>query len=214
MNRILRALALAAAMLVPAASPATAQVFGQLTSANLVPMGGHEGGFYLNATDNLLGGLAQLRLSFYPGVDFGFQGGIARVTWQGVDRATVRMGTDVRFSLAHSGEGFPVDIAAGGGLGLESSDSYHVLTLMPSGVVSRSFAVGQNGSISPYLGVGISFARADAGTTNQTFLSLPLRLGADFLVMPGLRLTGELNIPIGDTFNDSFGLTTGVTLPF
>jgi len=74
--------------------------------------------------------------------------------------------------------------------------------------------VGQNGSIAPYLGLGISFANVDAGTTRQTFLSLPLRLGADFRVMPGMSLTAEMQIPIGDGFNDSFGVMTGVNLPF
>jgi opacity protein-like surface antigen len=203
---------LAAALLV--AVPATAQVFGQLQSAEVLALNGHQAGFYLNAGDNTLGGLAQLRMSLYPGFDFGFQGGLQRVSWKSVDRTTLRLGGDLRASVAHSGEGFPFDVAVGGGLGVETSDNYHVLTLMPSGVVSHSYGVGQNGSISPYLGLGISFANVDAGTTRQTFLSLPLRLGADFRVMPGMSLAAELQIPIGDGFNDSFGVMTGVNLPF
>jgi opacity protein-like surface antigen len=213
MKRILGAVAmLAAALLVSA--PATAQVFGQLMGAEVLPLNGHQAGFYLNAGDNALGGLAQLRMSLYPGFDFGFQGGLQRVSWNQVDRTTLRLGGDLRASVAHSGEGFPLDIALGGGLGVETSDDYHILTLMPSGVVSRSFGVGQNGSISPYLGLGISFANVDAGSTHQTFLSLPLRLGADFRVMPGMSLAAEMQIPIGDGFNDSFGVMTGVNLPF
>lgn len=203
---------LAAALLV--AVPATAQVFGQLMSAEVLPLNGHSAGFYLNAGDNALGGLAQLRMSLYPGFDFGFQGGLQRISWKNVDRTTLRLGGDLRASVAHSGEGFPFDVAVGGGLGVETSDNYHVLTLMPSGVVSHSYGVGQNGSISPYLGLGISFANVDAGSTSQTFLSLPLRLGADFRVMPGMSLAAEMQIPIGDGFNDSFGVMTGVNLPF
>ncbi len=213
MKRILGAAAMLAAALFHA-SPATAQVFGQLNSAEVLALNGHQAGFYLNAGDNKLGGLAQLRLSLYPGMDFGFQGGLQRVTWKGADRTTLRLGTDLRVSVAHSGEGFPVDIAVGGGLGVETSDNYHVLTLMPSGVMSRSYSVGQNGSISPYLGLGISFANVDAGTTRQTFLSLPARLGADFHVMPGMSLAAEMQIPIGNGFNESSGLMTGVNLPF
>ena len=213
MKRIVPAAGLIAAALF-APGPAAAQVFGQLTSAEILPLNGHVAGFYLNASDNTLGGLAQLRMSLYPGIDFGFQGGLQRVSWQGSDRTTLRLGGDLRVAIAHSGEGFPFDIAAGGALGVETSDDYHVLTLMPSGVMSRSFGVGQNGSIAPYLGLGFSFANVDAGPVRQTFLSLPLRLGADFRVMPGMSLSAELQIPIGDGFNDGFGVMTGVNLPF
>ena len=213
MKRIVPAAALIAAAIF-APGPAAAQVYGQLTSAEILPLNGHAAGFYLNASDNTLGGLAQLRMSLYPGIDFGFQGGLQRVSWQGSDRTTLRLGGDLRAAIAHSGEGFPFDIAAGGALGVETSDNYHVLTLMPTGVMSRSLGVGQNGSIAPYLGLGISFANVDAGATRQTFLSIPLRLGADFRVMPGMSLSAEAQIPLGDGFNDSFGVMTGVNLPF
>src|SRR4029077_6858714 len=53
--------------------PAAAQVWGQYTSAETVPVNGHMFGGYLHASSNFLGLLAQLRLSFYPNVDFGFQ---------------------------------------------------------------------------------------------------------------------------------------------
>jgi hypothetical protein len=213
MKRMLPAAAIIAAALF-SAGPVGAQVFGQFTSAEILPINSHEAGFYLDASDNVLGGLAQLRMSLYPGVDFGFQGGLQRVTWQGTDRATLRLGGDLRAAVAHSGEGFPLDIAAGGALGVETSDDYHVLTLMPTAVMSRSFGVGQNGSIAPYLGLGISFANVDAGATRQTFLSLPMRLGADFRVMPGMSLSAEMQFPVGDGFNESFGVVTGVNLPF
>jgi len=32
--------------------------------------------------------------------------------------------------------------------------------------------------------------------------------------MPGMSLSAEMQIPIGDDFNESFGLVTGVNLPF
>ena len=212
MKRMHRAAVVFAVALL-AAAPASAQVFGQFSGAEVLPLNGHQAGFYLNAGDNVLGGLAQLRMSLYPGIDFGFQGGLARVTWQGADRTTLRLGGDLRAAVASSGEGFPVDVAVGGALSVETSDNYHVLTLMPTGVVSRSYAVGRNGGISPYLGLGISFANVDAGTTRQTFLSLPARLGGEFHVMPGMILTTELQIPLGNGFNDSFGLLMGINLP-
>ncbi len=214
MPNMRRVAALLAASILLATAPAAAQVFGQFSSAEVLPMNGHEAGFFLNAGDNTLGGLGQLRLSFYPGIDFGFQGGLSRVTWQGVDRTTLRLGADLRVAVGHSGEGFPFDISVGGGLGVETSDDYHVLTLMPSGVMSRSWTLGQSGSIAPYLGLGLSFAHADAGSTNETFLSLPLRLGADLRGMPGMRLSAELQAPLGDSFNDDVGVLTGVKLAF
>src|SRR5258705_6644118 len=56
---------------------AFAQVPGQFTGAEILPVNAHMYGGYLVASNNVVGGLAQLRLSFYPGVDFGFQGGLA-----------------------------------------------------------------------------------------------------------------------------------------
>jgi len=211
------AAALAAASLaavLAAAPPALAQVYGTYASAEILPVNGHQAGFFLNASDRTLAGLAQLRLSFYPGIDFGFQGGLARVSWKQGDRTTLRLGSDLRIAVAHAGEGFPFDIALDGGLGVESSDSYHVLTLMPGAVASRPISMGENGSIAPYVGLGLAFANVDAGATQQTFVTLPLRLGADLRIMPGMRLSAELQIPIGNAFNESVGVATGVNLPF
>ena len=213
MNPRLRAAAICAALLCTA-SPASAQVFGTFSSADILPMNSHQVGVYLNASDKTLGALSQLRLSLYPGVDFGFQGGLARVNFEGKDQVTLRLGTDLKVAVGHAGEGFPFDIAVGGGLGVESSDDYHVLTIMPSAVASRPFPFGQGGSVSPYVGLGISFENVDASSTHETFVSFPLRIGGDVRVVPGLRVSAEFQIPIGDAFNQSFGVLTGVNLPF
>ena len=90
MKPILRAVALCAAACFGAASPASAQVFGTFASADILPINAHQVGFYLQASDRTLSGLAQLRLSMYPGLDFGFQGGLARVSWEGNDIVTLR----------------------------------------------------------------------------------------------------------------------------
>ena len=196
------------------AAPASAQVFGTLGSAERVPMNGHVVGAYLNASNDVLGMFSQLRLSFYDGIDFGFQGGLSRVSVGGNDRTAVRLGTDVEFMTARAGANFPLDLALGGGLGVESSDGYHVLTLMPSAIASRTFALGQNGSIAPYIGVGLSFANVDANNTRDTFTSFPIRLGGDLRVMPGVRFVAEMQFAVGNTYTDDFGLATGVNLPF
>ena len=198
-----------------AAVPASAQVFGTLGSAERVPMNGHIVGAYLNASNDVLGMFGQLRLSFYEGIDFGFQGGLSRVSVEGgADRTAVRLGTDIGFMTARAGPNFPVDLALGGGLGVESSDDYHVLTLMPSAIASRTFAMGQNGSIAPYLGIGLSFSNVDAQSTKQTYTYLPVRIGGDLRVMPGIRFVAEMQFAVGNTYTDDFGIATGVNLPF
>lgn len=197
-----------------AAAPAGAQVFGTLGSAERVPMNGHVVGAYINATNDVLGMFGQLRLSFYDNIDFGFQGGLSRVSVGGNDRTAVRLGTDIEFMTARAGANFPIDLALGGGLGVESSDGYHVLTLMPSAVASHTFAMGQGASVAPYVGVGLSFANVDANSTKDTFTSLPIRLGGDLRVMPGIRFVAEMQFAVGNTYTDDFGLATGVNLPF
>jgi opacity protein-like surface antigen len=197
-----------------AAAPASAQVFGTLGSAERVPMNGHVVGGYINATNDVLGMFGQLRLSFYDGIDFGFQGGLSRVSVGGNDRTAVRLGTDIEFMTARAGANFPLDLALGGGLGVESSDGYHVLTLMPSAIASRTFALSQSSSIAPYVGIGLSFANVDASGTKNTFTSLPVRVGGDLRVMPGIRFVAEMQFAVGNTYTDDFGLATGVNLPF
>jgi hypothetical protein len=214
MIRTIRAALLLAALLPLAATPAHAQVFGQLTSAEIIPINGHEFGGYFNVSDNVVGMLGQLRMSFYPGVDFGFQGGLSRLNVVAGDRTSLRLGTDVRVGAARASESFPVDLAIGGGLGVETSDRYHVLTLMPSAVASRPYALGQSASVSPYLGVGLSFRSIDVASTRENDFSIPLRLGADLKAMPGVRIAAELQVSVANSFGDNVGFAAGVNMPF
>lgn len=214
MKRILVAAALITAALPAFAPAAGAQVFGQFTGADVLPVNGHETGAYLVASDNVLGLLGQLRLSFYPGVDFGFQGGLSRLQYGHSDRTLVRLGGDFKVATARASESFPVDLALGGALGIETSDNYHVLTLMPQAVASRSWPVGQTMSITPYAGTGLSFRNVDAGPTQENNFSIPLRLGADMRVMTGVRVTAELQLQVASSFGDNVGFLTGVNLPF
>lgn len=214
MIRTMRAALLLAALLPLAAQPAHAQVFGQLTSAEIVPMNGHEFGGYLNFSDNVVGVLGQLRMSFYPGIDFGFQGGLSRLNVSSGDRTSLRLGTDVRAAAAHASENFPVDLAIGGGLGVETSDRYHIFTLMPSAVASRPYSLGQSASVSPYLSVGLAFRSIDVSSTRETDFSIPLRMGADFKAMPGVRIAAELQINVANSFGDNVGFAGGVNMPF
>lgn len=214
MKRLLFAAACIASALFALAPAAGAQAFGQFTGADVLPVNGHESGAYLIASDNVLGLLGQLRLSFYPGVDFGFQGGLSRLHYTGGDRTLVRLGTDFKVATARASETFPVDLALGGALGVETSDDVHVLTLMPQAVASRAFPVGQSMNVTPFLGAGLSFRNVDAGPTHDNNFSVPLRMGADMRVMTGLRVTAELQVQVGGSFGDNVTFLTGVNLPF
>lgn len=207
------AIALAAAG-IAVALPARAQTFGQFTSAEIIPTNGRLFGAYVVASENVASLLGHLRLSFYPGVDFGFQGGLSRQDFSSGDRTTLRLGTDLKIAVRRQSEAQPVAISIGGGLSVETGDDFSVLSVGPTAVVSRAFATGERTSISPYVGLGIAFTNIDVGDANDTDVSVPLRVGADFGVMPGMSLMGELQFQLGDAFNDDFGFSAGVNMPF
>jgi hypothetical protein len=208
--------ALAAALILAAlgaAAPADAQVFGQFTPGAVVPVNGHVFGAYLTASENVTGGLAQLRLSFYPNLDFGFHGGLTRLDLgPGIaTRTTLRVGGDVRWQVANMNQGARVDVAAGGALGVETADHFKVVTLGPSVVASRPLA---GGGIVPYAGTALNFISRDVSGHEATDLSLPLRFGMDARLAPGLHVVAELQLLVVDRYNDDVAFATGVNLPF
>jgi hypothetical protein len=208
------AVALVAAVLAAAPSAARAQAPGQFTSAETLPVNGHMFGGYLVASNNVVGGLAQLRLSFYPGVDFGFQGGLSRLNYAGGDRTSLHLGTDLRVRLRAASSEFPFDLAVGGALGVETGDDLNNLSVGPIGVISRSFGPTTSGGLTTYAGAGLMFSSVDAGSLKETNLTVPLRLGALFKAAPELHLVSEIEFLVGDDFNDDVSFTVGVNLPF
>lgn len=209
MKRTLITLATAGALI--ASRPASAQVYGQYTGAECVPMGGHLFGGYLHASRDFLGLLTQLRLSFYPNVDFGFHGGLTRISLTGGDITTLRVGSDIKFQITHAK---PVELALGGALGVETGDHLHLLTLGPTLVASHTFATGSGAGITPYAGVGLLFTNAEVQGREFTDFSMPFRLGAEARLAPEVRLTAELQLRTSDEVNDDIGFATGVNLPF
>jgi hypothetical protein len=210
---------LAAALLLAAlgaATPARAQVFGQFTGAATVPTNGHLFGAYLNASENVIGGLAQLRLSFYPDVDFGFHGGLTRLDPGGTSAnlTTLRVGGDLRWQVAHVAQGSAMDIAVGGALGVETADNLKVVSLGPSVVASRPLSVGDNGGIVPYAGAALLFSSRDAFGIEDSDVSVPLRLGMEARLAPEFRIVAELQLFVADRYGDDVGFATGVNLPF
>ncbi len=202
------------AILAAIAGAARAQAPGQYTGAEVLPVNGHMFGAYLVASNNVVGGLAQLRLSFYPGVDFGFQGGLNRLNYVGGDRTTLKLGTDLKVRLRSAAETFPFDVAAGAALGVETGDDLSNLAVGPVGVISRSFGGPQSVGFSAYGGAGVMFSSVHAGKLKETNLTVPLRLGAIFRAAPGLHLMTEIQFLVGDDFNDDVSFTAGVNMPF
>jgi hypothetical protein len=212
--KIFLAAAVTGSMLVAGLSPAQAQVFGQFTGARPVPVNGHVFGGYLGASKNAIGVLTQLRLSFYPNVDFGFQGGLNKVDFAGSDVTNLRLGADVRMLVAQSSETFPVDLGVGGALGVETGDDVHILSLGPSAVASRDLKVGGTFAIVPYAGISILYSSLDIGNRSDTDVSFPLRFGTEFVPAQELRITAELQLLLEDEFNDDIVFATGVNLAF
>ncbi|HTO92694.1 MAG TPA: hypothetical protein VMJ70_16300 [Candidatus Sulfotelmatobacter sp.] len=207
----LRLAALAAGLLL--ATRAEAQLPSPYTGAAILPVDGHVFGGYVPISQNVVGLLGQLRLSFYPGVDFGFQGGLSRMDRDQGNRTLVQVGTDVKVALLRAGDQQPFDIAAGGGLGIHVGDNYSALTLGPTIVASRSWHRGATGEISPYVGLGFAFSSVNSDQTRTDF-STPLRVGSEFGLSPVARIVTEFEFRLGDDFNDDVGFSAGVNLPF
>lgn len=206
------AVAILGLALIPAAS--RAQVFGQFTTAETVAPGGHQFGAYLHANDSVLGVLGQLRMSFYPGVDFGFQGGVSKLNLSGGDRTLVRFGTDLKARVVQAGEQLPFGVGVGAGIGVETSDDYSVLTIAPSGVASRGYLLGGTVRTMPYAGLALAFTRSSIGSRDESDLSIPLRLGSEVELANATRFVFELELFFGRDFGDDYQIAAGINAPF
>ncbi len=189
-----------------------AQTFGQLGPAPPLAPNARLFGAYLTAGSDALGMVAQLRLSFMPGVDFGFQGGLNRVDVAGGDHTTVRMGADVKFAVTEAQASMPLDLAAGGSIGVQTGDRFTVLSLGPNLVASHRFPLGGEGTVSPYVGLLLRFSTLDVAGTSDTDFDPALRLGADLRIDPDLGFIGE--VQFNDDSGDDVGFLTGLNISF
>jgi hypothetical protein len=204
----------AALVLVGWSPPAAAQVFGQFNAARPLPVNGHEFGGYVEFSENLLGFVGQLRLSFHPGVDFGFQGGLGRYDSGASDVTTARLGTDFKYLAASMEQGSPVDLGIGAAIGLETGDGLSLLSLGPSLVASRPVTVGGEPRLVPYASVALLFSRVDAGAGDTNDFTAPIRVGTEIDMGPGLRASAELKLLLGETFQDDVSLAVGIRTSF
>jgi hypothetical protein len=178
-------------------------------------MNGHLFGAYFTASQHVIGGLAQLRLSFHPSVDFGFHGGLTRFDPGPTisTRTTLRVGGDVRWRVASPAAMPEVELTLGANLGIETADRFKVVSLGPSLVASRALG-GADGAVAPYAGVALLFSSRDAFGAEDSDVSLPLRLGMEARLAPEVRIVGELQLFVADRYNDDVGFAAGVNLPF
>ncbi len=193
---------------------ARAQVLGQYGGAETLPVNGRLFGAYLQSSENVLGITSQLRLSFYPSVDFGFRGGFARQNFVGGDRTTVRIGGDLKINLMHQTETNPVAMAVGGDLSVETGDGYSVLNVGPTLVASRDLGTVGSAALTPYASVGLAFSTVDIGSINDTDVFVPLRIGSQLRMSPTLQFVAELQFQFFDSFGDDIGIAGGVNIPF
>lgn len=200
--------------IVALARPAEAQIFGQLSAAEPIPTDARLVGAYLQTSENQVGVLGQLRLSFYPNIDFGFQGGLTRVDYVGGDRSLAQLGADVRFGLGQQAQGRLLSSSIDGAIALESGDDYHTLTLGVIGAVSHRFPMGQNSAATPYAGLGVGFQNAEISDDDKSDMYVPLRLGASFKIGAVVDAITELQFRLSDDVNDDFGLLFGANFPF
>ena len=198
--------------IVPRASDA--QVFGQYTGAEPVGMNSRLAGAYVSFSGSEATLLGQLRLSFYPNIDFGFQGGLGRVDVARDTRTSVKLGGDLKGLVARANETNPFDVALSAAIGVETAEDFTILSVGPGIVASRHVLLANQQTLVPYVGATLLFSRLDQARTHATDVSLPLRLGAEYRLNAGLSVVGELGIAVSDAIRDDVKFTLGANFPF
>jgi len=205
-------LIITAALAAGIVSHAQAQVNGALSEARVVPVNSRLGGAYLQFDHSSATLSGQLRLSFYPNLDFGFQGGLSRMDLNKSTRTSVRLGGDFRGQVATQGPAFPVNVSLGGTIGVESADAFTILSVGPQVVVSR--VLDPSGKWIGYGGASLLLSRYDVAGQRDTDTSFPVRAGMEFRPNADLRLLTEAQLAVSDAVRDDFSFTLGVLFPF
>ena len=205
--------AFAAALVALVPASAVGGVFTQHGGSVPLAMNTHAVGGYLFSSDDQFGVQGDLRLSIYPNVDFGFQGGLSRLNRSSGDRGLLRFGTDVQAQVQFA-SGSPVDLGIGGAFGVEIGDDFLVLTVGPEFRVSHAFPMGTSNSITPYAGLLIGFNRTDVASQDETEVTFPLRLGADLHTGSGFGFLMEFQVTKAHRYSDDFVFSAGARMPF
>ena len=204
----------AALLLMACARPAQAQVYGQFTGAVPVAVDHRLFGLYGGFSNHQSDLLGQLRMSFYPGVDFGFLGGISHLNAAGHTRTVIHLGGDLKAQVARRTDTFPVDIALGGTLGLGSADNFNLLSVGPLAVASQTHTLRGGAELVPYGGLALLFTRSDISGVSSTDAALHLRLGLEARPNPDVRFVLEVQEPMSDPVDRHAKLVVGANFPF
>ena len=102
---------------------------------------------------------------------------------------------------------FPACVSAAG---VDVGDNYNVLRIGPTLVASRMAPVGDSGAVVPYGSLGLMFSRVSVGDADESDFSFPLRVGVEVRAMPEFRFLAELQVNVGDDFNDDVGGKSGL----
>ena len=213
MNRRVLTAWLAGALLV-CAQPARSQSLGQFGGAAPLPMNSKVISTFVDASSHEVGFVTQLRLSYYPDVDFGFQGGVKRLDYADNGGNALRLGADFKVAAARVRSGFPVDLSFGAGLGVDTGDNLSVLTMGPDAIASRAYPVGGSSVLEPYASLGLCYASVNSNLQDDTGIQWPLRLGAEYRFTQDLRFAMELKQYYGTHFGDRNGFAIGTTFAF
>jgi hypothetical protein len=193
-------------------TPARAQAYGALSNGRVVPVNSRLGGAYLQFDKSSATLMGELRMSFYPNLDFGFLGGLSRIDANDNTRTSVRLGGDFRGQVATQSSSFPVDVLLGGALGVETADELTILAVGPQVTVSR--ALDLSGRWIGYGGASLLLSRIELGSSSDTDMSFPVRLGIEYDPNPYLRMLGEVQLAVSDEIKDDIAITFGVLFPF
>ena len=203
---------LTASLIACAVGPAAAQVHGALSDASVVPVNSRLGGAYLQFDQSSATLSGQLRMSFYPNFDFGFQGGLSRIDVDNNTQTSVRLGGDFRGQVATQSSSFPLNVSLGAAIDVESADNFTILSVGPQVALSRS--VDSSGKWIAYGGASLLLSRYETGDTRDNDTSFPVRAGMEFRPTPDLRLITEMQVAVSDAIRDDVSFTFGVLFPF
>jgi hypothetical protein len=156
--------------------------------------------------------MGQLRLSFYPNMDFGFIGGLSRLDINDDTKSSVRLGTDFRGQIATQDASFPLNITLGAALAVESADGFSLLSVGPT--AAASMGLDQAKQWEAYGGASILISRSEINGARNTDTSLPLRLGLQYSPNPDIRILSEFQVAVSDEIRDDLSFTLGVLFPF
>lgn len=192
--------------------PSAAQVTGQYTGAVPLAVDHRMAGAYVGLSGDMLQALGQLRLSYYPGFDFGFQGGFMHLDADHGHTCVV-IGGDAKARIATHGPSQPFDIAAGGAIDLANASGYNLLGVGPLVVASHPARL-HGAALTPYAGLALMFNRLDVGSFSNTDASLQLRLGTEYELNPDVRFVLELQFGASDPVGSGPKFILGTNLPF